>query len=541
MVQLLIYFDQLDIADLEYDELLRSISIEQLYYLLLTTEKKWWPYLHMDLWDFRADVYNDRPFQWLKTEIEKTDCNRLFHEYINEFQPWPFRLQKNQYFAVRGDGSFYIKGDDKVFDELSPGEKVLFNIYARLCKVDFLCKKVSLKYREIPVLLACRHFYFKPKGNTIFAEPDTFLSFMKKLKMNLTFVGYIEDIKTLADIMECTSCGSWIKIVIEHKLRLFLKSEIDILFSKLSFSDYVIVDVLQNNHQEIIKIQAVKEEQGETKVFEKYYGVEYPLSKEEERLLHITNIQVKNCLKFEESDAGYYEFIQGKKILVYDLFGGKVIPSRRTLKDLFRGHGWKTFIELLTENGIPVIPYIESGKRYITKALNLAEENTLNACFLYQYIRNDARTVLKDDNRKKKYIYGKNLNESTCLLKRRAGAESKLFCRLCRYQTAKDLKKIPETIKENVPEIKKKDRGIIKIWRLAEKEKELRIKVVQHMCGFGLVYSIMLHKHFGICSAKEQLLYCWLEEQGYKGTFYNGSSKCLIAKSDMEDIKSGLN
>ena len=87
MVQLLIYFDQLDIADLEYDELLRSISIEQLYYLLLTTEKKWWPYLHMDLWDFRADVYNDRPFQWLKTEIEKTDCNRLFHEYINEFQP----------------------------------------------------------------------------------------------------------------------------------------------------------------------------------------------------------------------------------------------------------------------------------------------------------------------------------------------------------------------------------------------------------------------------------------------------------------------
>ena len=69
----------------------------------------------------------------------------------------------------------------------------------------------------------------------------------------------------------------------------------------------------------------------------------------------------------------------------------------------------------------------------------------------------------------------------------------------------------------------------------------MRIKVVQHMCGFGLVYSIMLHKHFGICSAKEQLLYCWLEEQGYKGTFYNGSSKCLIAKSDIEDIKSGLN
>lgn len=346
MVQLLIYFDQANIAYREYDELLKRVPIEQLYYLLLTTEKKWWPYLSMDLRDYRADVYNDRPFQWLKTKIEKADCNQLFYEYINGFQPWPFRLQNNQYFAIQGDGSFYLKGNEKSFDELSLGEKVLFNIYARICKVDYLRKKMSVQNRDIPILLAHRHFYYRrPKGNIIFSEPDTFLSLVKKLKINFTFVGYIEDVSTLSDILKYddSSYVPWIKTAIEYKLRLFLKSEIDKLFAKVSFSDYVIVDVLQNNNQEIIKIQAVKEEQGEIKIFEKYYGAEYPLSKEDERLFYISNVQLNNCLKFEESDAGYYEFIKGKKILVYDLFGGNVIPSRSTLKKLFGDHEWKTF------------------------------------------------------------------------------------------------------------------------------------------------------------------------------------------------------
>ena len=534
-VLLVAYQDRVDEQDI-----LKNIAIEQLYFLLLTTEKKWWPYLSMNLQDYRADVYNDRSFQWLKAEIEKTDCNNLFHEYIAEFQPWPFHLKNNQYFAVQGDGTFYLKGNEQIFDELSPGEKILFNIYARLCKVDFLCKKVSLKYREIPVLLACRHFYFKPKGNTIFAEPDTFLSLIKMLRMDLMFVGYSDDVTNLMAAMELDNNRvSWIKRAI-NKLRLFLKSEVDRLFTKISLSDYVIVDVLQNKNQEIIKIQAVKEDQGEPKVFEKNYGIENPLSKDEERYLGVSNIQLRGCLKFDGDNSDYYEFIQGKKILVYDLFGGNVIPSRSTLKKLFGDHEWVTFSALLNENDIPMPPYIESGIKFITQALNLLEEKTLNACFLYQFIKNDAQTVLEEKKKKKKYSHVKYLNGSTCLLKRKAGAESKLFCRLCRYQTAKDLKKIPEIIKENVPKIKKEDREFIKIWRLEEKEIELRKKIAQHMCGLGYVYNNMLHRHFGICSAKEQLLFCWLEEQGYKKTINMNGSKCLLTESDIEDIKNRM-
>lgn len=549
MVQLLIYFDQANIAYREYDELLKRVPIEQLYYLFLTTEKKWWPYLSMDLRDYRADVYNDRPFQWLKTEIEKADCNQLFYEYINEFQPWPFCLQNNQYFAIQGDGTFYLKGNEKSFDELSLGEKVLFNIYARICKVDYLRKKMSVQNRDIPILLAHRHFYYrKPKGNIIFSEPDTFLSLVKKLKINFTFVGYIEDVSTLSDILKYddSSYVPWIKTAIEYKLRLFLKSEIDKLFAKVSFSDYAIVDVLQNNNQEIIKIQAVKEEQGEIKIFEKYYGAEYPLSKEDERLFYISNVQLNNCLKFEESDAGYYEFINGKKILVYDLFGGNVIPSRSTLKKLFGDHEWKTFLSFLKENAIPVIPYIESGMQFMTQALNLMKENALNACLLYQFIKNDACAILEENNRKRSSLFGrgcnsykKTCNGGSCFLKRRAGAESKLICRLCRYQTAKDLKNIPETVKEGVPKIKKKDREFIKTWRIEEKEKELRIKLIRHISILGYTYHDMLLKHFGICSAKEQLLYCWLEEQGDKKINMYGN-KCLITESDIEEIKRGL-
>ena len=70
---LLIYLDQTNITYREYDELLRGVPIEQLYYLLLTTDEKWWSYLSMDLRDYRADVYNDKPFQWLQTEIEKAN------------------------------------------------------------------------------------------------------------------------------------------------------------------------------------------------------------------------------------------------------------------------------------------------------------------------------------------------------------------------------------------------------------------------------------------------------------------------------------
>lgn len=537
---LLIYLDQTNITYREYDELLRGVPIEQLYYLLLTTDEKWWSYLSMDLRDYRADVYNDKPFQWLQTEIEKANCDQSFYEYIKEFQPWPFHLQNNYFFAIREDGSFYLKGNDKVFNELSPGEKVLFNIYARLCKVDFLQKKVSVENRNIPVLLAHRHFYYNPEGNIIFTEPATFLSLIKKLKINLTFVGYIKDINTLSDILknDDNSYVPWIKTAIEHKLRRFLKSKIDKLFAKVSLSDYVIVDALQNNNQEIIKIQAIKEEKGEPKIFEKYYKSEYPLSKKDERLFYISNVQLKNCLKFEESDAGYYEFIQDKKILVYDLFGGNVIPSRSTLKKLFGNHEWVTFSALLNKNAIPVPPYIESGIKFVTQALNLMEENALNACLLYQFIKNDARAILEDDNRIEKCSYKRYLNGYNCLLKRRAGEEVKLFCRLCRYQTAKDLKNIPETLKENVPKINKK---FLEVWRLEEKEKEWRIKIVNHMCGLGYVYRGMLLRHFGICSAKEQLMYCWLEEQGYKKAIDMHGSRCLITESDMEEIKNQLN
>lgn len=57
-VLLVAYQDRVDEQDI-----LKNIAIEQLYFLLLTTEKKWWPYLSMNLQDYRADVYNDRSFQ----------------------------------------------------------------------------------------------------------------------------------------------------------------------------------------------------------------------------------------------------------------------------------------------------------------------------------------------------------------------------------------------------------------------------------------------------------------------------------------------
>lgn len=206
----------------------------------------------------------------------------------------------------------------------------------------------------------------------------------------------------------------------------------------------------------------------------------------------------------------------------------------------------ENFLSFLNENAIPVIPYIESGMQFMTQALNLMKENALNACLLYQFIKNDACAILEENNRKRSSLFGrgcssykKTCNGGSCFLKRRAGAESKLICRLCRYQTVKDLKNIPETVKEGVPKIKKKDREFIKTWRIEEKEKELRIKLIRHISILGYTYHDMLLKHFGICSAKEQLLYCWLEEQGDKKINMYGN-KCLITESDIEEIKRGL-